>query len=114
MRAPPPGKRAVALALVIGEGFVDLLVDEPDGLVVVDYKTDRVSGVMAADVAGRHRLQVAAYANALEAATGRPVSRCVLVFVADDELAEDVLQGEELARARLDAAATALEVVASG
>jgi ATP-dependent exoDNAse (exonuclease V) beta subunit len=96
------------------EGFVDLVVDEPDGLVVVDYKTDRVSGVMAADVAGRHRLQVAAYANALEAATGRPVSRCVLVFVADDELAEDVLQGEELARARLDAAATALEVVASG
>jgi ATP-dependent helicase/nuclease subunit A len=101
---------AMPLGDGVFEGFVDLLVDEPGGLVVVDYKTDRVSPATRDVAAGRHRLPVAAYANALEAATGRPVQRCVLVFVADDGLGEDVLDGDALARARTEAAALAAEV----
>ena len=70
---------------VIIEGYVDLVVDTPDGLVVVDYKTDawRDQRDLDAKVA-RYRLQGATYALALEAATGQPVTRCVFVFLGDD------------------------------
>ena len=57
------------------EGLVDLLVDGPDGLEVVDYKTDRVETEEEIDRAmGRHRLQGAAYAVAVAAAT-RPTGQ---------------------------------------
>jgi ATP-dependent exoDNAse (exonuclease V) beta subunit len=67
------------------EGYVDLVVETPDGLVVVDYKTDAWAdeGDLAAKVA-RYRLQGATYALALATATGRPVTRCVFVFLAPD------------------------------
>ncbi|MDP9401965.1 MAG: UvrD-helicase domain-containing protein [Actinomycetota bacterium] len=64
------------------EGFVDLLYETPEGLVVVDYKTDAVTTEAEMTVAvARHRLQGAAYAVALEAALGRPVNACRFVFV---------------------------------
>ncbi len=64
------------------EGFIDLLYESPEGLVVVDYKTDEVPNEAANDAAmDRYSLQGAAYAVALEAALGRPVARCTFVFV---------------------------------
>jgi len=66
---------------VLLEGFVDLLVRSPAGLVVVDYKTDVVPGDEDVDAAvRRYTPQGAAYALALEAALGEPVVRCVFVF----------------------------------
>ena len=66
---------------VLVEGFVDLLIDTPDGLVVVDYKTDQVPGEADLDAAvARYSVQGAAYAVALETALARPVVRCVFVF----------------------------------
>lgn len=63
------------------EGFIDLLYETPDGLVVVDYKTDAVPGAREIDAAvERYRWQGAAYAVALEQSLGRPVARCVFVF----------------------------------
>jgi ATP-dependent helicase/nuclease subunit A len=62
---------------VLCEGYVDLLVDGPDGLVVVDYKTDRAPDPDA--LIPRYRLQMATYALLVEATTGRRVDRCVLV-----------------------------------
>ncbi|HZU79032.1 MAG TPA: 3'-5' exonuclease, partial [Acidimicrobiales bacterium] len=83
------------------EGFVDLLVEDEDGLVVVDYKTDRlVDAESERHARERYGRQVAAYAEAVEAATGRPVVRCVLLFLADGAARAAVLQGEELAEAR--------------
>jgi ATP-dependent exoDNAse (exonuclease V) beta subunit len=68
------------------EGYVDLLADDgAGGLVVVDYKTDSVRD--PADVAERterYRLQAATYALALEAVTGRPVTRAVFLFLGHD------------------------------
>jgi ATP-dependent exoDNAse (exonuclease V) beta subunit len=86
------------------EGFVDLLFEDDDGLVVVDYKTDRIPdrGALGA-AAGTYRLQVAAYAVALESSTGRDVSRCVLVFVGAGDPMEHVLEGDDLVVARADA-----------
>ena len=66
------------------EGFVDLLFDGPDGLEVVDYKTDQVRADDDLDRLVEHyRLQGAAYAAAVEAATGRRVVRCTLLFLRD-------------------------------
>src|SRR5918992_851032 len=65
------------------EGFVDLLYETPDGLVVVDYKTDALADDAAIDAAAdRYRPQLGAYVLALESALGMPVSRCVLLFLA--------------------------------
>ncbi len=67
---------------VLVEGFVDLLLEEPSGdLVVVDWKTDRVPAAADLDAAlARYSVQGAAYALAIEAVLGRTVSRCVFVF----------------------------------
>ncbi len=71
------------------EGFVDLLVDTPDGLVVVDYKTDSVAGDEDLDrAADRYRLQGATYALALERALGTTVARCVFLFLRAPSAAE--------------------------
>jgi len=64
------------------EGFIDLLVEAPDGLVVVDYKTDAATTDAEIDAAvDRYRLQAASYAVAVEGAVGRPVTRGVFLFL---------------------------------
>jgi ATP-dependent exoDNAse (exonuclease V) beta subunit len=77
--------REVPVAAVVDgvtvEGFVDLLVETLEGLVVVDYKTDQTPTDADLDAAmGRYRTQGAAYALALERALGTPVARCLFVF----------------------------------
>jgi len=64
---------------VVLEGFIDLLFERQDGLVVVDYKTDRVDG--AAGVSDHYRLQAGAYAAALGETLGQKVAACTFVFV---------------------------------
>ena len=85
------------------EGFVDLLYETDDGLVVVDWKTDAVRSTADVDAAvARYRHQAAAYAVALERTLGRPVVRCELVFTAGDGLQRTVGQ---LDTAKADVAA---------
>jgi ATP-dependent exoDNAse (exonuclease V) beta subunit len=67
----------------IVEGVIDLLHEQPDGkLIVVDYKTDRVTEADFAARADSYRAQGAAYAAAVTQATGREVIRVLLVFAA--------------------------------
>jgi len=112
--------RELFVAVPVGdgvlEGYVDLVVEDDDGLVVVDYKTDRTnSGHAGLDaVAARYRPQVASYALALEEATGRTVRRAVLVFVGDGAPIEVVLEGTELAEACGTARRAADELLAVG
>jgi ATP-dependent helicase/nuclease subunit A len=64
------------------EGYVDLLVETDDGLVVVDHKTDGVRGDAEVDQAvARYRLQGAAYALAVQQLVRRPVVDCQFVFL---------------------------------
>jgi ATP-dependent helicase/nuclease subunit A len=71
--AAPVGDRVL-------EGYVDLLVRTPDGLVIVDYKTDQWSGpVQSNERIGRYRLQLAAYGAALSTAIGEPIVGGILV-----------------------------------
>ncbi len=65
---------------IVLEGFIDLLVEHDDGLVVVDYKTDQMPDAALDAAVSRYAVQGAAYAVALEATLGRPVVRCVFVF----------------------------------
>ena len=72
---------AVGESLLL-QGVVDCYMAEPDGLVIVDYKTDYVKTAQqlnerAAFYAG----QVRAYARALERIEGRRVKECVLYFL---------------------------------
>jgi ATP-dependent exoDNAse (exonuclease V) beta subunit len=86
------------------EGFIDLLIETPEGLVVVDYKTDRIAADEQHLVVDRYRLQGAAYALALQASLDRPVSRCSFLVldrtgaheVVVDDLADAMAEVEEL------------------
>jgi ATP-dependent helicase/nuclease subunit A len=91
-RRAPRLLREVPFSVVIegrlAEGRVDLVFEEEDGLVFVDYKTDRVEPALrgtqeALRAFARergHEQQAAVYARALAAATGRPVREGHLVY----------------------------------
>ncbi len=73
------------------EGYVDLLVRTPSGLVIVDYKTDQWSGpAQTAERVGRYRMQLAAYGAALEVVLGEPITAGVLVRCRPGEPAEQI------------------------
>ena len=90
------------------EGFIDLLYETADGLVIVDYKTDAVPSEEELEAAlARYRLQGAAYALALQEALGRPVAGCRFVFAqaSDDRERElaDLPAAMEAVRAEIAA-----------
>jgi ATP-dependent helicase/nuclease subunit A len=87
---------------------VDLVFEDDDGLVVVDYKTDRIAGPETLHAAAAYYApQVAAYAAALERSCGRQVPRCVFLFLGGG-LTQYALEGDELAAARAEALKTAV------
>ena len=69
-------------------GFIDLLFEEPDGLVVVDYKTDSVNEDRVEDAVKKYRLQGGAYAYAVSRATGKRVKEVRFLYL---EAEKDVL-----------------------
>ena len=84
------------------EGYVDLVYRPrgSDGLVVVDYKTDTIrDDSMLADRMAHYRVQGAAYAIAVAAATGERVERCVFVFLSPEGAREVAVEDDDLARA---------------
>ncbi len=63
------------------EGYLDLLIDEPGGLSILDYKTDRAT--TEAEIAAKRQHyapQLAAYARAVEQITGRAPRTTDLIF----------------------------------
>lgn len=71
---------------VVGQGVVDLAVVDDDGILVVDFKTDRVErGAMTRAKAEMYRPQLAVYALALSRIHGRPVTSRWLHFLATGE-----------------------------
>lgn len=63
------------------QGVVDCMYETGDGIVIVDFKTDRVSGTAAVKRAEQYRGQLHAYARAVQLVFGKPVIRCVLFFL---------------------------------
>jgi len=96
--AAPLGDRVI-------EGYVDLLIDTPDGLIVVDYKTDAVSS--DAQIEARlaaYELQAASYAVALETVTDRPVIDARFIFCRATGAVERSVTDLPAAKARVRAA----------
>ena len=89
-------------------GFIDLLFEEPDGLVVVDYKTDSVNEDRVEDAVKKYRLQGGAYAYAVSRATGIRVKEVRFLYL---EAETDVLL-PELDQAVRDAEGRAIEELA--
>jgi ATP-dependent exoDNAse (exonuclease V) beta subunit len=97
---------AAPIGDVVVEGFVDLLFESDDGLVVVDYKTDAARTAGAVEAAyRRYRLQGAAYALALEEHLGRPVAGVSFLFLTEDGATERAV--DDLAAAVAEARAVA-------
>ena len=71
---------------VVGQGVVDLAVVDAEGILIVDFKTDRVDrGAATRAKADLYRPQLAVYALALARIHGRPVTGRWLHFLATGE-----------------------------
>ena len=72
--ADAPGEK------VLLQGVIDCLIDTPEGYVILDFKTDRVSEAGLAARAAQYGPQLDAYALAVREIFDRPVRGCVLYF----------------------------------
>jgi ATP-dependent helicase/nuclease subunit A len=87
---------------VMVEGYIDLLIRTPDGLVIVDYKTDTASSPAALDAkVAAYELQGASYAVALETTTGLPVIDCRFVFCMNGDAVERSVDDLDAAKDRV-------------
>ena len=62
------------------QGVVDCALLEPEGITVIDFKTDRVTEETIHVTADRYSLQVQTYADALSRIYEMPVKRKLLYF----------------------------------
>ena len=68
---------------ILLQGVIDCFFEENGGLVIVDYKTDRVfEEEEISERAEYYRGQLAAYAHALSRICGKKVKECILFFLA--------------------------------
>ena len=86
------------------QGFIDLLFEGPDGLVIIDYKTDSVRAEGTGAAAAKYRPQAAGYALAIQRAMPeRSVAEVVFLFLEphSEEVMSDIeeltAEGETLA-----------------
>jgi DNA helicase-2/ATP-dependent DNA helicase PcrA len=91
-------------------GRFDRIDEEPEGAVVVDYKSSDVTETRAADRRARESLQLKIYALAQKAATGRLPARVELRFLESGVTGRHVPDGTDLeeAQAAIQAAAAGI------
>ena len=66
---------------ILLQGVVDCFWDEPEGLVILDFKTDRIAPDALAERAEHYRPQLEAYSLALAQVIGKPVKEKILYFL---------------------------------
>jgi ATP-dependent helicase/nuclease subunit A len=66
---------------VMYRGRIDALIPLPDGSIVIDYKTDRISCEDLAARAEAYESQMTGYRETVQAITGTPVREVILVFL---------------------------------
>ena len=81
MREVPFAFRADGVTV---EGFIDLLLETPDGIEIVDWKTDAIAAEEVPKRLQQYELQAGLYVLGVEAATGRMPTRVTYVFVSAD------------------------------
>jgi ATP-dependent helicase/nuclease subunit A len=65
---------------ILLQGVVDCALIEPDGITVIDFKTDRVTEETIGSVSDGYRPQILAYASAMERIFALPVKTAQLYF----------------------------------
>ena len=65
---------------VLLQGVVDCALVEPDGITILDFKTDYVTEESLPEVTERYRLQLRTYAEAMTRIYELPVKACMLYF----------------------------------
>ena len=80
-----PGAEGEELLL---QGVVDCCLIEPDGAVIVDYKTDRIAPEAAPERAKRYAAQLETYAWAVSRITGLAVKAKIVYFLQPGEVVE--------------------------
>ncbi len=65
----------------ISSGKMDMVFEEEEGLVIVDYKTDRLSREDLKTLPEKYRDQGQEYRDALQALTGKPVKEVIFAFL---------------------------------
>ncbi len=68
--------------IIVVQGIIDMLVRTPEGLVVIDFKSDRVAGAQIADRAETYRGQLDLYGRAASGILQCPVHQKWLYFLA--------------------------------
>ena len=67
------------------QGIIDVYFEEEDGLVLLDYKTDKVS--CEQELIDKYRVQLEYYAQALERLTGKDVKeKLIYSFALEKEI----------------------------
>ena len=69
---------------VLVQGVIDCFIDTPEGLIVVDFKSDLVTNANVYERAQGYKIQIDTYCTALERITGKQIARRVLYFFALD------------------------------
>jgi len=67
------------------EGYIDLLFEEEDGIVIADYKTDVLGDEIEKERMNQYNLQAAAYALAVSEVTNKTVKEVVLLFIRSEK-----------------------------
>jgi ATP-dependent helicase/nuclease subunit A len=76
---PEAGHSAAAEKVLI-QGVIDCMFEDERGVVLLDYKTDRITQANWTEAAERHRFQIGLYAEAIELVTRRKVDECYVFF----------------------------------
>ena len=90
LKADVPAEQQVML-----QGAVDCVFVEPDGAVIIDYKTDRAAS--PEELWSRYRVQLALYRLAVERVLETPVKECMLYSFALGHAVTGELGGSEKA-----------------
>lgn len=79
-RVYPESDDSLAAEPILIQGVIDCLFEDAEGVVLLDYKTDRIINKQWKEAAERHRFQLELYAEAIESVLGRKVNECHVFF----------------------------------
>lgn len=81
--------------MILVEGIIDVWFEEEDGLVILDYKTDKVRS--GKELTDRYRVQLLYYAQALARLTGKRVKEAYLYsFTLKEEIPVSIDEKEDI------------------
>ncbi|MCQ6558340.1 UvrD-helicase domain-containing protein [Paenibacillus mendelii] len=79
-RVYPDAVESLSGEPILIQGVIDCLFRDEQGLVLLDYKTDRITMKQWDKAAERHRFQLTLYAEAVMRILGEPVDACYVYF----------------------------------